>query len=92
MALSEQTAVESIEVLEDEGLIVKEVTRVLRDGVEVARTERRAAFMPGDPIEAQAPKLRALAALLWTPAVVAARRDAMAAAEAAAAERARNAR
>lgn len=73
MALTEDTTLESIEVLSDCTLIAKEVTVIRRDGAEVARSERRWALMPGDPLEGQDERIVKLAGSLWTPEMIAAR-------------------
>lgn len=73
MVLTEDVQLESVEVLEDCTLIAKEVTRILRDGLEVARAERRWALMPGDSLEGQPARLVAMADVLWTADVVRAR-------------------
>jgi hypothetical protein len=70
MALTEVVEVESIEVLSDGTLIPREVTRVLRDGVELARSERRWALMPGDPLDGQPERIVAMAGALWTDEMI----------------------
>lgn len=77
MALTEDIQLESVEVLEDCTLIAKEVTRILRDGLQVARADRRWALMPGDSLEGQPARVVAMAETLWTPDVIRARMAAM---------------
>ena len=80
MALTEDIQLESIEVLVDGTLIAKEATRILRDGLEVARSERRWALMPGDPLDGQPERLVSMARALWTDEMVAGRLASMASA------------
>lgn len=72
MGLTEKTEVESVEVLSDFALIVKEVTTILRDGVALARSESRWCAQPGDDVSNAPQRVKDLAAALWTPEVVAA--------------------
>lgn len=75
MALTEDVTLESVEVLEDLTLIAREVTRILRDGLQVARAERRWAVMPGDSLEGQPARVVAMAEALWPPAALVRRAD-----------------
>lgn len=73
MAYSEQVVSFVDGITEDGALNVKTVTRVLKDGVSIAETVHRVAMMPGDPLlDSQTKKVKDLAAVVWTPEVVAA--------------------
>lgn len=79
MALTESTDVESVEVLADFTLIVKEVTVVSRDGVALVRSESRWAVQPGDDISKAPARVRGIASAVWTPEMISARLEALAA-------------
>lgn len=70
MTLVEDVQIESIEVLSDFTIIPREVTRILKDGAEVARSERRWALMPGDPLDGQPERIVAMAGALWTDEMI----------------------
>lgn len=72
MALTEQSVVDKVEVLEDGTLHVRTATRIYRDGSPIAETYHRAVVTPGEPLTGHAQKVADVAAAVWTPAVVAA--------------------
>lgn len=59
-----------IEVLEDGVVQVKRVTRVLKDGVEIAKQYHRSVLEPGDDTAREPDRIRAVAATVWTKEVV----------------------
>lgn len=69
MALTEEL-IERIEVLEEGQIQIKTVSRILRDGVEIARTTHRAAVAPGQDVSARSARVKAVAQAVWTPDVV----------------------
>jgi hypothetical protein len=79
--LSKRTTLGPITVLPDGQLQVRDDTIIDDDGVEVSRTYHRRVLDPADaPDLTAAPEaLRALAAAVWTPAIIAARKAAKAA-------------
>lgn len=72
MAYTEQKSIASINVTSVNSIEVLEVTSILKDGVEVTQTNKRFAFMPGEDISAMDDRVKAIAALVWTPEVIAA--------------------
>jgi hypothetical protein len=74
--LTEETSIHRITLHADGQIVVQKVTRILRDGVEIldVRTyDDGAALAPGGDIPADAdPRVVALAAIAWTPEVIAA--------------------
>lgn len=72
MALAEIKAVDKIEVVENGSVQVREVTRIMKDGSEIAHTYHRWAFAPGDDVSAQPANVQAICAAAWTPEVIAA--------------------
>ena len=82
MALTEQKVIDKIEVVENGTLQVREATRILKDGNQIAQTYHRWSFAPGSDISEMPANVQAIAAAAWTPAVIAAYEAAVAAAEA----------
>ena len=79
MALSEQTLISAITILEDEQLQIRRSRRVL-DGPEmIAEQYHRHVLAPGDDTTQEDARVRAVANLLWTPAVIDAYKAAIAA-------------
>ena len=72
MALTEQTLIDKIEVVENGTLQVRQATRIIRDGEQIAQTYHRWSFAPGSDVSAMPANVQAVAAVVWTPEVVAA--------------------
>ena len=72
MALSEVKVIDKIEVVENGILQVREATRILKDGAEIAKTYHRWSFAPGSDISAMPANVQAIAQAAWTPEVIAA--------------------
>ena len=72
MALSEVKVIDKIEVIEDGTLQVREATRMMKDGQEIAKTYHRWAFAPGSDVSAMPANVQAIAATVWTPELIAA--------------------
>lgn len=60
----------TMEVLEDGQIQVRKVTRVLKDGVEIAKQYHRSVLEPGADTTAQVDKVKAVSAAVWTKEVV----------------------
>lgn len=72
MTLTEQTVISAITVLEDGQLQIRRSRRVF-DGAEMlAEQYHRYVLAPGDDVTQEDPRVRAVATLLHTPAVIAA--------------------
>jgi hypothetical protein len=72
MALTEQKVIDKIEVVENGTLQVREATRIMKDGNQVAQTYHRFSFSPGSDVSEMPANVQAIAAAAWTPAVIAA--------------------
>ena len=72
MALTKETVVDKIEVLEMGQMQVRTATRVLEDGVALSSSFHRHVLAPGDDLTEQDAKVSAIATATWTPAVVSA--------------------
>lgn len=73
MALKSTKTCDTVQWDEDGYIYAREVTVVEEGGQEIARSFRRLSYAPGADIPADAPnKVRAVAAIAWTPEVLAA--------------------
>jgi hypothetical protein len=72
MALSEVKVIDKIEVVENGTVQVREATRILKDGEEIAKTYHRTSFAPASDVSAQPANVQAICAAAWTPEVIAA--------------------
>ena len=81
MALTETKVIDKIEIVQDGTMQVREATRILRDGEEVAKTYRRWSFAPGSDVSEMPANVQAIAQAAWTTEVLAAYQAAEAAAE-----------
>ena len=82
MALTKETVVDKIEVLEMGQVQVRTATRVLEDGVALSSSFHRHVLAPGDDLSGQDAKVSAIATATWTPEVVTAYEEMIAAQEA----------
>jgi flagella basal body P-ring formation protein FlgA len=81
MALTKETIVDKIEVLEKGQVQVRTATRVLEDGVALSQSYHRHVLAPGDDLSEQDAKVSAIATATWTPEVVTAYEEMIAAQE-----------
>jgi hypothetical protein len=72
MALSEVKVIDKIEVVENGSLQVREATRIMKDGEEIAKTYHRWSFAPGSDVSGQPANVQAIATAAWTPEVISA--------------------
>jgi hypothetical protein len=72
MALTKETAVDQITITETGVILVREVTRIMEDGVEISKQYHRSSFAPASDVSAQPANVQAICAIAWTPEVVAA--------------------
>ena len=75
--LSKTVVLDRLEVLENGVIQIREKTTVLEDSVELSASYHRWAVSPGDDVSNQDPKVQAIAAVIWTPEVVAAYKAAL---------------
>jgi hypothetical protein len=81
MALTKETVVDKIEVLENGTLQVRTATRVLEDGEVLSSSFHRHVLAPGDDTTNEDAKVVAIANATWTADVVTAYNDMIAAQE-----------
>jgi len=72
MALTEDTIVDSIDVLPDGQIQVRAANRVFRDGVEISKSFHRHVVSPGDDLSLEDPRVAAIGAAMHTEEVIAA--------------------
>jgi urease accessory protein UreE len=68
--ITEQSIIDSINVLQDGQIEIRRVDVVLKDGVEIAKTYHRHCLNPGDDLNAEEPRVASVAQAVWTPEVV----------------------
>ena len=81
MALTKEIIVDKIEVLEMGQVQVRTATRVLEDGVALSSSFHRHVLAPGDDLSEQDARVSAIATATWTPEVVTAYEEMIAAQE-----------
>ena len=79
MSLIERQEVDKMEVLADSTIQVRTATVIEKDGVEISRSVHRHVKHPGDDTTDEDARVKDIASTLWTPAVVKAREDFVAA-------------
>ena len=81
MALTKETVVDKIEVLELGQVQVRTATKVLEDGVVLSSSFHRHVLVPGDDLSGQDARVSAIATATWTAEVVTAYEEMIAAQE-----------
>ena len=71
MALTETKVVDKIEVLENGVVQIREVTRIMKDGTEIAHTYHRWVLAPEADLTGQPANVVAICNAAWTPEVIA---------------------
>ena len=72
MALTEDSVVDSIDVLLDGQIQVRVANRVFRDGVEISKTYHRHVVAPGDDLSLEDSRVAEIGAVVHTAEVIAA--------------------
>jgi len=72
MALTENTSIDQIEIVNDWNIQVRQATIIERDGEQIAKTFHRWILTPDMDISDQEEKVQAIANAAWTPEVIAA--------------------
>lgn len=70
MAITESAIIDRIEVIADGTIQVRKAVLVLKDGVEIARSNNRYCLTPGQDVSKEDPRVAAVAAAMWTKEVV----------------------
>jgi hypothetical protein len=66
MALTKETVVDKIEVLESNAIQVRSAIRVMEDGAMLSQSYHRHVLTPGDDLTNEDPKVVAIANAVWT--------------------------
>ena len=69
--LTETKAIDRIEVVNNSTIQVRETTTIERDGQQIAKSYHRWSFAPGSDVSSMPQSVQDIAALVWTPEVVA---------------------
>ena len=72
MALSEVKVIDKIEVVENGIVQVREATKIIKDGKEIAKSYHRWSFAPASDVSAMPANVQAICNVAWTPEVIAA--------------------
>lgn len=70
MALEEIKVIDKIEIVENGILQVREATRILKNGTQIAQTYHRWSFAPGSDISEMPANVQAIASAAWTQEVI----------------------
>ena len=77
MSLSETKSIDQITVTENGTILVREATRILRDGDQIAQTFHRWTFTPGSDLSEMPQNVKDIANVAWTPEIVKAYQDSL---------------
>jgi len=72
MALTKETAVDQITVVENGIVLYREATTIKEDGEEISKKYHRTSLTPGQDLTGQPDKVVAICNVAWTPEVIAA--------------------
>lgn len=72
MAIVEEVVINSIDVLEDGQIQVRQATRIIKDGVQIAEAYHRHVVHPGMDLTNEDRRVRDVAGVIHTPEVIAA--------------------
>ena len=72
MAITENTSIDQIEIVQQWNIQVRQSTVIERDGVQIAQTFHRWILTPDMDISSQPSNVQAIANAAWTPEVIAA--------------------
>ena len=72
MALSKETVVDQITVVENGTVQYREATRIMEDGTQLSQTYHRTSLTPGQDLTGQPTNVQAICNAAWTPEVIAA--------------------
>jgi hypothetical protein len=72
MALSEVKVIDKVEVVENGIVQVREATRILKDGEQIAQTYHRWTLSPGQDVSDQPANVQSICQAAWTPEIIAA--------------------
>ena len=72
MALTKEVFVDQITITENGTVLVREVTRIMEDGVEISKQYHRTSFVPEADLNGAPANVVAICNVAWTPEIIAA--------------------
>lgn len=72
MSLTKEVTIDQITVEENGIILIREVTKVMEDGIELSKKYLRTSLLPAQDLTDQDPKVIAIATAVWTPEVISA--------------------
>jgi hypothetical protein len=72
MALTKETVVDQITVVENGTVLYREATRIMEDGKQLSQTYHRTSLTPGQDLSGQPTNVQAICNAAWTPEVISA--------------------
>jgi DNA-binding transcriptional LysR family regulator len=79
--LTKSTTVDQITVTENGIVLYREATRIMEEANEIVKTYHRVSLTPGQDLTNQSKNVAAICNVVWTPEVIAAYQEQMAAQE-----------
>ena len=67
--IEEKVVIDSINVLEDGQIQIRQATKIYKDGVEIAKTYHRHVIAPDQDITNEDNRVKSIADAIWTPKV-----------------------
>lgn len=73
--IDKQISVDKIEILENGGVLIRQVTKIVENDEEISRSYHRSSLAPGQSLVGQDARVQAVCNAVWTPEVIAAYQD-----------------
>lgn len=70
MGLTKEKSIDQITVTENGIVLVREVTRIVEDGIEISKSYHRTSFEPGQDVTCEPERVQSICAAAWTPSVI----------------------
>ena len=70
MALTKEFVIDQITVIENGSILLREVTRILEDGIEISKQYHRTSLTPAQDLTGQPNNVVAIATAAWTPEII----------------------
>ena len=72
MSITKQVVLDQITATENGTILFREATRIVEDGVQLSETYHRSSLAPDSDLTGVPAQVAAIAAVVWTPEVIAA--------------------
>lgn len=70
MTLTKEVTIDQITVTENGVVLVREVTRIMEDDIEISKQYHRTTLVPGSDVTSQPTNVQAICTAVWTPEVI----------------------